>query len=159
LSRWLSGSLYAAFGLLWLTGCVWLLLHFFFQTTTDFGVTPHPWQPGLLVIHGVSAAVAIFFFGWIAGTHIGAGWSSGLRRTSGVLLTALIAVLALTGIGSYYIGGDALRAGAAFVHELAGVIVIAPILSHWRPAKRSATAASGAADAQNGTRASNGLRP
>ena len=38
----LRRALYAAFGLLWLTGCAWLVLHYFFRTAGEFGPTPHP---------------------------------------------------------------------------------------------------------------------
>jgi len=131
MSAWLRRSLYSNLGLLWLTGCTWLVLHFFFQSATEFGSAPHPWEPRLLVVHGVLATLAIFFFGWIAGAHISDHWKRGFRRVSGIALLVLIALLALTGLASYYVTSEPLRAGSSLLHETAGAIAFVPALIHW----------------------------
>jgi uncharacterized membrane protein AbrB (regulator of aidB expression) len=130
-SAWLRRSLYSSFGLLWLTGSAWLVLHFFFQGVTDFGPAPHPWEPRLVVMHGVLAVVAVFFFGWIAGAHISEHWKRGLRRVSGIALVVLIALLALTGLASYYVTFEPLRHGSSLLHEIAGALALVPALIHW----------------------------
>jgi hypothetical protein len=135
-SAWLRRSLYSSFGLLWVTGCGWLVLHFFFQIVTEFGAAPHPWQPRLMVMHGVLAVAAIFFFGWIAGTHISEHWKRGLRRASGIVLLTLIVLLALTGLASYYVTSEPLREGSALLHETAGAIALVPALIHWLVKRR-----------------------
>lgn len=122
---------YSSLGLLWLTGSGWLVLQYFFQRPTAFGVAPHPLEPRLLVTHGVLALVATFFIGWVAGTHIGEHWRRRLNRTSGLTLIALFALLAVTGLGSYYLTSDSWRSGTALVHETAGVLAIVPALAHW----------------------------
>lgn len=134
--NWLRRSLYASLSLLWLSGVAWLILHFFFAREAQFGSVPHPWQPKILVIHGVLAVVATFLFGWIAGSHVGGGWRRGAQRVSGVLLIALLIVLALTGLGSYYLTWDGARAANSLVHEIAGVLAIVPALVHWASGRR-----------------------
>jgi hypothetical protein len=134
---WLRRSLYSSLGFLWLSGLAWLILHWFFARETEFGAAPHPWQPGILLIHGVLALVATFLFGWIAGSHVGFNWRRGLQRISGVTLIVLLAVLALTGLGNYYLTGDAARAANSLVHEGAGLLAIVPALLHWAVAKRA----------------------
>jgi uncharacterized membrane protein len=134
--NWLRRSLYASLGLLWLSGLAWLILHLYFQREAEFGVAPHPWQPRLLVIHGVLAVVATFLFGWISGSHVGASWRRGAQRVSGISLIALLAVLALTGLGSYYLTGDGARAANSLLHEIAGVLAIVPALVHWATVRR-----------------------
>jgi hypothetical protein len=134
--NWLRRCLYASLGLLWLSGLAWLILHLFFARAAEFGVTPHPWQPTILVIHGVLAAVATFLFGWIAGSHVGAGWRRGAQRISGISLIALLVVLALTGLGSYYLTWDGARAANSLAHEIAGVLAIVPALLHWAVTRR-----------------------
>ena len=134
---WLRRSLYASLGLLWLSGIVWLILHLFFARETQFGDAPHPWQPAILLVHGVLALVATFLFGWIAGSHVGFNWRRGLQRVSGVTLIVLLAVLALTGLGNYYLTGDAARAVNSVLHEGAGLLAIVPALVHWAVAKRA----------------------
>ena len=84
-----------------------------------------------MVAHGVLAVIAIFFFGWIAGTHISEHWKRGFRRVSGIALLVLIALLTLTGLASYYVTSEPLRQGASFLHETAGVSALVPALMHW----------------------------
>ena len=36
------------FGGVWITGCMWLALHAFFESPDEFGVGRHPWEPSLL---------------------------------------------------------------------------------------------------------------
>lgn len=137
MAAWFRNSLYSSLGLLWLTGCGWLVLHYFFQTPTDFGSAPHPLQPSLLVVHGMLALAAVFFFGWIAGSHIGEHWNRKVNRASGLTLISLIALLAFTGLGSYYLTSEALRSVTALVHEIAGVLAILPALLHWSRSRRA----------------------
>src|SRR5256885_13329221 len=126
MSAWLRRSLYSGFGLLWLTGGAWLTLHLFFPTTTEFGPAPHPWEPRLMVVHGIVALVVVFLFGWISGTHIGENWRPRLRRTSGIWLTALIALLSISGLANYYLTSETARSGTAAVHEILGVASLLP---------------------------------
>jgi len=134
--NWLRRSLYASLGLLWLSGLGWLILHWFFTRESEFGVAPHPWQPRILVIHGVLAVLATFLFGWISGSHVGASWRRGAQRVSGISLIALLVVLALTGLGSYYLTGDSTRAANSLMHEIAGLLAIIPALVHWATGRR-----------------------
>jgi len=134
---WLRRSLYSSLSLLWLSGLAWLILHLFFARDTGLGLAPHPWQPGILLVHGVLALVATFLFGWIAGSHVGFNWRRGLQRVSGVTLIVLLALLALTGLGNYYLTWDAARAANSLVHEGAGLLAIVPALVHWAVAKRA----------------------
>jgi len=87
-------------------------------------------------VHGVLAVIATFLFGWIAGSHVGFNWNRGAQRVSGVALIVLLAVLALTGLGSYYLTSDAARAVNSVLHEGAGLLAIVPALVHWAVARR-----------------------
>jgi hypothetical protein len=49
----------------------------------------------------------------------------------------MLAVLALTGLGNYYLTWDAARAANSLVHEGAGLLAIVPALVHWAVAKRA----------------------
>jgi hypothetical protein len=140
---WLRRSLYSSLGFLWLSGIAWLILHWFFGRETEFGPAPHPWQPGILLIHGVLAVAATFLFGWIAGSHVGFNWRRGLQRISGVTLIVLLAVLALTGLGNYYLTWDTARAANSLLHEGAGLLALVPALLHWAVAKRADSSSVG----------------
>ena len=53
------GWFHGTFGLLFLSGAGWWILHRFFPVHGEFGPRPHPWQPGLMMIHGGAAMLAI----------------------------------------------------------------------------------------------------
>jgi hypothetical protein len=86
LSAWLRRSLYSSFAALWLTGSAWLVLHYFFQISTDFGAAPHPWQPSLMTLHGVIAVAVIFLFGWVAGSESLREWAAVGHEIAGVVV-------------------------------------------------------------------------
>lgn len=52
-------SVFVILGGLWLTGCLWLVLDQFFARISPFGTTTHPWQPAILLAHGIIALAAI----------------------------------------------------------------------------------------------------
>jgi len=51
--------------ILWLTGCGWLVAHFFFQQPNEFGIGPSAWEAPLLRVHGIAAVIGVFLFGWL----------------------------------------------------------------------------------------------
>lgn len=122
--------LYAALAVLWLTGCAWLVLHFFFQTQSEFGLMPHPWQPTLLILHGIVAVLAVFLLGWICGIHVGPRLRWGAKRTSGIVLLAAGGLLILTGFANYYFTAPTLLIGTNTTHEIVGVLALVPMLVH-----------------------------
>ena len=137
MATWFRNSLYSSMALLWITGCAWLVLRYFFQAAGDFGATPHPMQPRLMMVHGVLALAAVFFFGWVAGSHIGEQWWRRMNRSSGVALVTLLVVLTLTGVCSYYVTSERLRAGTGLIHQIAGALAILPALVHWFSSRKS----------------------
>jgi hypothetical protein len=130
---------FAAYGLvagLWLSGCAWLLLQGFFRVATPFGPQLHPWQPPLLLVHGVLAIPALYLFGWISPGHALEGGRSRRRRASGGSFWLLLALLVLSGFALYFVTAEAPRALSSWVHEMLGVAAGAVALLHWiyRPA-------------------------
>ncbi len=142
MNRWLRRALDAIFAVLWTSGCAWLVLQLFFRVEYEFGAVPHPWQPTLLLIHGVAAFFALFVIGWVAGTHVEARWRVNLNRNSGIALLSLAALLSVSGFASFYLTGESLRAGTATIHEVLGVIVVIPAVVHWFGQRRIKRAAS-----------------
>ena len=53
MSATLRGVILGAGALLWLSGVLWLVLHFAFAQGTQFGPLPNPWEPTLMRVHGV----------------------------------------------------------------------------------------------------------
>lgn len=125
--RW---SLYGVGGALWVSGCAWLVLHYFFQTATQFGVEPHPWEPPLLLVHGILAVPGLYLLGWISSRHALDGWRMARRRPSGGTLSLVLLLLTLSGFALFYVTGDVVRATIALLHEILGVACLVPTLAH-----------------------------
>jgi len=127
------------FGVLWLSGCYWLVLHFFFSKPSDFGAIQHPWAPAVLKVHGWIAVVSVFLLGWVTARHVSDRWNQSAKRTSGTAIASMAIVLAITGYALYYTT-DHLHDMAGFAHEVLGGGAIVLALAHWkrrRPVRRS----------------------
>ena len=129
--------IYAICSLLWLSGCAWLIAHYFFPAATDFGPAPNPLEPWLLRIHGWVAVGGVFLFGWITSEHISDRWRKPQNRLSGLSLAAFVSILTVSGYALYYTT-DHLHDVSAALHEVLGALVIVFALTHWRARERSA---------------------
>lgn len=135
----LRSAVIAVFAALWLTGCLWLVLHYFFAQTSDFGPLDHPWNPVILRIHGWIAVFGVFLLGWVTARHVSDRWPQMIKRVSGISMAAVAVILALTGYALYYTT-DRLHDSAGVAHEIIGVAAFLFALTHWRryrpPSKR-----------------------
>jgi hypothetical protein len=131
MSTGLRSAVFVTFGALWASGCYWLVLHYFFARTSDFGLLQHPWAPLVLRIHGWIAVAAVFLLGWVTARHVSDRWPQVIKRTSGLAIASVSAVLAITGYALYYTT-DGLHDGAGIVHEIIGGVAVLFALTHWR---------------------------
>jgi heme A synthase len=136
MSTALRRLIYTICTLLWLSGCAWLVVHFFFPLAKDFGPVPNPAEPWLLRVHGWIAMGAVFLFGWITSEHISDRWRKPHNRVSGLSLAAFVSILTISGYALYYTT-DHLHEVAAVVHEVLGALAIGFALAHWRARERS----------------------
>ncbi len=130
MSAGLRGAVYTVFGMLWASGAAWLVVHLLFPERSSFGPAPNPWEPAILRIHGWMAAAGMFLLGWISSCHIIDRWPLHRRRPSGLLLSALGALLVLSGYALYYTT-DRLQGLAATTHEILGGAGILLAVIHW----------------------------
>jgi hypothetical protein len=79
-------AIYSVLGALWFSGCAWLVLDQFFESSGQFGMTPHPWAPAVLLVHGIIAILSMYLLGWITARHVLRWWPGRLRRLSGGVL-------------------------------------------------------------------------
>jgi hypothetical protein len=126
----LRAAVYSAAALLWLSGVLWLVLHYAFAQTGPFGPLPNPWEPSVMRVHGVLAVGAVFLLGWITASHLAERWPSGRNRLSGLTLAASAAVLIISGYALYYTTGSPHEV-ASLVHEGLGVLALLAALAHW----------------------------
>ncbi len=129
LSRRISVALLFVLGGLWLSGVLWLVLHYLMAVSGDFGTTRHPLEATVLMIHGLVALLALFVFGWFTARHAVAA-RSGQRRTSGWWLAITMAVLALAGCLQLFLADEAAQSVLSLVHEVLGAALVLPLLVH-----------------------------
>ena len=120
--------------LLWVSGGVWLLLHYFGQRQGDFGLETHPLESWLLRIHGFALILALLGIGGLLVAHIPAGWRIRRQRASGLVLAVVLALLIVTGYLLYYAGSDSLREWVSLIHWLFGLT--APVFFLWHSGSR-----------------------
>ena len=138
MSTGLRSTVIAIYGLLWLTGGFWLVLHFFFSRLSDFGPVQHPWGAVILRIHGWIAVGGVFLLGWVTARHVSDRWPQMIKRASGLAMASVAGLLAITGYALYYTT-DGLHDVAGVIHEVIGGAAILFALTHWRryrPARR-----------------------
>jgi hypothetical protein len=131
--RW---AVMLTFGALWLSGCYWLVLHYFCARPSDFGPVQHPWAPLILKVHGWIAVASVFLLGWITARHVSDRWRQMVKRVSGVGIAGVAAILALTGYALYYTT-DRMHDAAGAAHEVLGGVAVLLALTHWRPHRRA----------------------
>ncbi len=137
LPRWQEASVYAGGGVLLLSGVAWLVLHNFLTVKGDFGPQPHPAEQPMLVVHGVAAAAFLVVAGAMIPVHVRLGLAGARNRGSGIMVGAGLILLAATGVGLYYVGGEGTRAAVSVAHWGLGLAAAAGLGWHaWAGQRR-----------------------
>jgi len=118
-------ALYAIGGLLLLTGAAWAVLHYFADERTAVPVTAL-----LMKIHGGAAMIVLVLIGALIPQHVAGGWRLARNRASGLALTTLAGLLAVTGYLLYYAGSDAVHGSASLLHLAIGAGLPAALIAH-----------------------------
>jgi hypothetical protein len=124
-------AVYVIVGILWLTGCAWLGLDQLFAVRGPFGIVPHPWEPPILLLHGVAAILSMYLFGWVTARHVLRWWSAGLRRVSGSALAALLVILIVSGFALFFLTDERWQHATGVAHEVLGVGIALFAIQHW----------------------------
>jgi hypothetical protein len=119
-----------------LSGVIWMVLHYFFPASTEFGTAPNLAEPPSIRIHGIVAVATVFLLGGVATSHVVAGWNRAHNQPSGLVLAGLCIALILSGYALYYITADSVRSAVAIAHQVAGIAGIAAALFHWKRKSR-----------------------
>lgn len=123
---WLTIS----FALLFLSGALWLVFHYFFTVKTAFGEGPHSLQQWWLKLHGLAAMTALIIFGSLLLGHIRRAWQHHQNRISGGSMVALMVWLTLTGYALYYFGGEQSRPIISAAHWIIGIAALPLLVLH-----------------------------
>jgi hypothetical protein len=100
------------------SGIIWLILNPFSSENFSFLI----FQVWSLRLHGAASFGFLIVFGMILSTHVSFNWQvKKNRRKSGIILTALVTILILSGYGLYYLGDENLRRFLSFLHWIIGI--------------------------------------
>jgi hypothetical protein len=128
---------YAAFATLLVTGVIWLV-----ADQLKASENGEMWQAiaaDTLMLHGMTAMIALLLLGAMIPLHIQRSWRAGKNRITGSIMMATNAVLVVTASGLYYAGSDQLRTFVANVHIAAGLAVPILIVTHIVLGRRTRT--------------------
>lgn len=137
LARWQVRTLCLSGGILWLSGAIWLWLHYFGQINGDFGPEANPVEPWMLRLHGAAMIAALIGGGSLLVAHVWRGWTYRNQRVLGSLLGITTILLILSGYGLYYIGEDAVRSVVSAVHWIIGLSGLPVFLLHYRQGRKT----------------------
>lgn len=127
---------YATFGLLWASGALWLLFHYFLRTEGAFGAEAHPFEVWWLRLHGLMAMLALVAIGSLATNHMRLAWNRRKNLGTGLSMLAISAWLAVTGYALYYFASEANETWLPLTHWIAGLALPAAGLIHIRSGGR-----------------------
>jgi hypothetical protein len=130
LTRRQKTAIYGVLGALWLSGALWLPVHFFLRQHGEFGDVPNPLEHWLIVAHGAGAFAALWLGGWMWRAHVTPWRRIGLRRRSGTTLLWIGGVLIVSGYLLYYAPGELPRACISPLHWVVGLVAVAALLVH-----------------------------
>jgi hypothetical protein len=122
--------------LLWASGALWLVFHYFLQVEGDFGPQPHGLEIWWLRLHGLAAMFALMLLGSLLPSHVKLAWMRRKNRRTGLPMLAAWGWLAATGYALYYFSSDANAAWLPFLHWSAGLMLPAMLLIHLKQARR-----------------------
>lgn len=83
---------------------------------------PGAFEPWLARCHGLSSMAALFAFGIIAARHIPRGFALRQRNRTGLAVTALFVVLAISGYALAYLVNDTWHTRLGWTHTLFGIV-------------------------------------
>jgi thiosulfate reductase cytochrome b subunit len=115
--------LYTVLALLFLSGIAWAYWNYLVASPGDFETTSKTWA---MKIHGAVAMAVLVLIGMLLAEHVRFAWRARRNRTNGSIFLGALAILAVTGYGLYYAGGERLRAWTSWIHLVVGLIL--PIL-------------------------------
>jgi len=131
-------ALFVAFAILFVTGAGWLLADQLKEAPSG-----EAWQSAaayLLMTHGGAAMVALLLLGALVPLHVRRSWLARRNRTTGAAMVTCNVVLILTAFGLYYLGSEALRPWASWLHIGVGLLLPALLVVHITLGRRSTRA-------------------
>jgi hypothetical protein len=128
-------ALYAAFGVLAVTGGLWLFADWHKDPSAPDGW--HDMAASLLMIHGGAAMATLLLLGALIPLHVRRAWRSRRNRLTGPVMVGVNTLLIATAFGLYYAGSETLRPWISDAHWAVGLALPALLLAHVWLGRRS----------------------
>ena len=138
LPRWHRRAIYALTLVLTASGLAWLVVAYMLAPPGEPTPAPHLLAGPLLATHGVAAYAAIFAYALVGHAHMRTGWRVPALRSAAFWLLATVAVLALTGLGLYYVASESAGALLRWAHVAAGALLPCWLALHISRGRREA---------------------
>lgn len=123
ISRNYRHLIYAAVILVAITGLGWITLGFRLDPE-DFSDPLRLWRHRLLVTHGCAAYLLLWLAGSLFPQHQWGAWKARRNRSSGTVLSAILLLLAVSGLMLYYPPDDGWRDAESIVHQVGGGLLV-----------------------------------
>lgn len=123
LPHWHRRTIYALTGVLVLSGLGWLAVAYLLAPPGEPTPAPHPLAATMLTLHGVAGYAALLAFGLVGHVHLRTGWRIRALRSGASWLCVSITVLALTGLGFYYLATESAVPFMRWTHVAAGLLL------------------------------------
>jgi len=121
--------IYAAVAFVAVTGLGWIAFGFLLDPE-DFSDPLRLWRHRLLVAHGCAAYLLLWLAGSLFPQHQWGAWKARRNRTSGATLTAVLLLLAVSGLMLYYPPGEDWREAAGLAHQIVGGLLLIMLPLH-----------------------------
>lgn len=118
---------YLVFGLVWLSGTLWLIAEWI--KDPELGPIRTPLQTTSMKIHGAAMLAYLALLGTLL-THVRRGFALRTNRWSGSFVIGVNAVLTLTGWLLYYVTGDGARQWSSVMHWVIGLAILPLLCAH-----------------------------
>jgi len=114
------------------TGIALYVMKHWLTPIDPYAVIHHPWQPAMLKTHLLAVPWLILLLGGVTTRHALDRFRSGRRagRRTGVLLTAIIGPMILSGVLIQILTSEAWLAALAPLHLAAGLLYLVGLLGH-----------------------------
>ena len=130
-------TLYAIFTLLWASGALWLVFHYFLRLPSEFGDKAHPMEIWWLRLHGLIVFALLVGIGSVLPVHARLAWQLKRNRSSGLAMKITFLWLAATGYALYYFASDDNQDWLGLLHWAVGLSLPLMIALHVRRGHRS----------------------
>lgn len=125
-------QLLAACWLVVLTGLGWIVLGWGMDPE-DYTSPLRAWRHRVLVAHGISVYALLWMTGRLFALHQQGNWRARRNHKSGLVLSIVLLLLAVSGLALYYPPDEDWRDGISLLHQVMGfsVAVLLPLHVHF----------------------------